>query len=123
VTKKGNNSFREWNEKWKEIGYLKDANLKPYNKDVGLYRLKLDNRVVYIGRATELNNGGIRKRLSDYRRDNDSARNYKSGRKINNNIDNIIADILVVGNTEEAISITISLEDKFIKHYNPLWNQ
>src|SRR5699024_8846454 len=81
VTKKGNNSFREWNEKWKEIGYLKDANLKPYNKDVGLYRLKLDNRVVYIGRATELNNGGIRKRLSDYRRDNDSARNYKSERK------------------------------------------
>src|SRR5699024_12065269 len=98
-TKKRNNLFREWNEKWKEIKYLKDANLKPYNKDVGLYRLKLDNRVVYIGRATELNNGGIRKRLSDYRRDNDSARNYKSGRKINNNIDNIITDILVVGNT------------------------
>lgn len=37
---------------------------------------------MYVGRAIELNNGGFRKRLSDYSRGSDSARNHKSGRLI-----------------------------------------
>jgi hypothetical protein len=34
----GNKSVREWDGEWISIGYLKSAQLTPYNKSVGLYR-------------------------------------------------------------------------------------
>ena len=78
---------------------------------------------MYVGRAIELHNGGFRKRLSDYRRDSDSARKHKSGQLINEHIDQIATDIMIVGNTEEAVQLTNILEDQFIAKYNPPWNK
>lgn len=119
----GDKSIKEWERNWKSIGYLKDADLTPYNKCVGLYRHKINGEVKYIGRAIELNNGGFRKRLSDYRRESDSARHHESGKIINENLDKIITDILIVGETNEAINTTKILEPVFIKKYNPIWNK
>jgi len=119
----GNKSLHEWDREWKSIGYLKFAHLTPYNKSVGLYRHKIGNKVMYVGRAIELHNGGFRKRLSDYRRDSDSARKHKSGQLINEHLDQITTDIMIVGNTEEAVQLTNILEDQFIAKYNPPWNK
>lgn len=115
-------SVNEWDKEWKTIGVLNSADLTPYNKCVGLYRHKLDNKVIYVGRATELNNGGLRKRLRDYTRNSDSARNTKSGRYIYDNRNQITTDILIIGDTEKDIKITKFLEHPFITRYNPSMN-
>lgn len=119
----GSRTIEQWNSTWQSIGRLKDANLTPYNKSVGLYRLKMKGEIMYIGRAVELNNGGFRKRLSDYRRDSDSARRHKSGATIYENLDKISVDLLVVGSDEAAVEVTKRLEGLFIRKYGPPWNQ
>lgn len=43
----------------------------------------VDVESMHIGRAIKLNNGDFRKRLSDYRRESDSSRKHKTGKKIN----------------------------------------
>ena len=115
-------SLSEWARKWVCIGPLKTANLTPYNHCVGLYRHVINGETVYVGRAIELNNGGFRKRLSDYRRESDSGRTHTSGRLINQNLSKITTYVLVVGDTQEAIETTKELEKLFVKKYNPKWN-
>jgi hypothetical protein len=77
---------------------------------------------MYVGRAIELNNGGFRKRLSDYRRSSDSTRAHTSGQMINKHLSEITTYILIVGDTEEAVELTKKLEGEFIAKYNPPWN-
>ena len=119
----GGKTVSEWNCEWQYIGKLKDANLTPYNSCVGLYRHVVNGTTKYVGRAIELNNGGFRKRLSDYRRESNSARKHASGRTIYENLDRIDTYILVVGNTQEAVDITKKLEGEFVRKYNPEWNK
>lgn len=118
-----NFSPQSTSRKWICIGHLANANLTPYNKCVGIYRHEINGEVMYVGRAIELHNGGFRKRLSDYRRASDSARKHTSGHQINENLDDIITYIMVVGDTEEAISETKLLEAKYVAKYNPPWNK
>ncbi|MEG0075077.1 MAG: hypothetical protein RR691_04230 [Eubacterium sp.] len=115
--------FNEWNCKWHSIGSLATADLSPYNHCVGLYRHMVNGEVKYIGRAIELNNGGFRKRLSDYRRGSDSGRTHTSGRIINENLDKIRTEILIVGEDDQAVENTKVLERLFIAHYQPEWNK
>jgi len=113
----------EWDSRWVSIGMLRDANLTPYNHCVGLYRHVVGGKTKYVGRAIELHNGGFRKRLSDYRRDSNSARRHTSGRTIHEHLDEIETYILVVGDTEEAVEATKQLEPWFVKRYRPEWNK
>lgn len=119
----GGKTVSEWDYAWQYIGKLKDANLTPYNSCVGLYRHVVNGTTKYIGRAIELNNGGFRKRLSDYRRGSNSARKHASGRIINEHLDEIETYILVVGDTQDAVETTKRLEGEFIRRYNPEWNK
>ena len=117
-------SIAEWDSKWVCIGRLKTADLSQYNHCVGLYRHVVNGKTMYIGRAIELHNGGFRKRLSDYRRNSDSARKHKSGRTIYQHLDEIITYILIVGDDEEAVATTKKLEGLFIARYGfPAWNK
>lgn len=49
---------------WNEVGFLDESNcdFSDYYKDIGLYRAILVDKIVYVGKATELNNGGFRKK-------------------------------------------------------------
>lgn len=111
-----------WDKKWVSIGKLVNANLSPLNNVVGLYKHVVKGEVKYIGRATEWNNGGLRKRLSDYRRGSDSARKHSSGRAINENLSEITTYVLIVGSDAEAAAKTKYLEPLFIDYYAPEWN-
>ena len=114
----------QWDREWICIGSLKTANLTPYNHCVGLYKHVVNGKTMYVGRAIELHNGGFRKRLSDYRRESNSARKHLSGRAINEHLDEITTYILVVGDTEEAVAETKKLEGQFIAYYGfPEWNK
>lgn len=54
----------QWDNEWICIGPLKTANLTPYNHCVCLYRHVVNGKTMYVGRAIELHNGGLRKYLS-----------------------------------------------------------
>ncbi|PTV95046.1 hypothetical protein C8C76_13036 [Halanaerobium saccharolyticum] len=119
----GNKTFEEWQEQWIEIGEYKNIDFSKYNKNIGIYKIILDKKVVYIGRATEYDNGGFRKRLSDYTRKSESARSYNSGKKLKQNIKNADIEIIIVGNDLAAVEITKRLEHLMIAIHWPKWNR
>lgn len=105
---------RDWEEGKISISYL--------SKSIGLYKATLNGKVVYIGKATEWNNGGLRKRLRDYVRKNNSARNYPSGLNMFNNKDEIHIQVLIVGDCKDSVNTTECLENLFIEEHKPEWN-
>lgn len=119
----GGKTFREWESGWQYAGYLDSIDLSRYSSYVGLYKAVLDGEVMYVGRAIEYSNGGIRKRLSDYTRDSDSARKHTSGRLMHANASDLKIYLLLVGTDEEAVAATKQLERYFIGKYSPAWNK
>ena len=113
---------------WTKLGCLGDIYdnhkelLNCYSNLVGLYMHKINGEIMYIGRAIEYANGGLRKRLSDYCRPNDSARKHPSGQKIYANRYRIQTYIMVVGSDAVAAEETKELEKQFVAKYNPPWN-
>ncbi|WP_409298719.1 hypothetical protein V1498_10105 [Peribacillus sp. SCS-26] len=119
----GGKSINEWDTQWRSIGILSNIDLTPYNKYVGLYRARLGSEIVYIGRAIEWNNGGFRKRLSDYTRESNSARTHGSGQKMYEHRHQLQIDLLLVGQSENAAKVTSVLEGLMVGKYNPTWNK
>lgn len=116
-------TINQWESTWQPLGILSDVELAPFNNSVGLYRAKLNGRVVYIGRAVEYSNGGFRKRLSDYRRRSDSARKHSSGQKMNAHSEQLHIDILVTGSDAAGADIAKKLEILLVGKYKPEWNK
>jgi len=109
---------------WISLGELteKSKDFSVYGKDIGVYRAILDKKIVYIGKATELNNGGFRKRLRDYTRSSTSARNYSSGKQMYKNRDKIRIEIILFNRSLESIPEIDALETKLIRELKPIWN-
>ncbi len=86
------------NQSWIRLGYLdeSDNDFSKYNHKIGIYKAILNDEIIYIGKATEVYNGGFRKRLRDYTRNSNSARDNITGKKMNENRKDIIIEILIV---------------------------
>lgn len=121
----GGKTLNQWDREWRSIGMLRNVqgNISYLNKSVGLYRAKSNGKVVYIGRAIEYNNGGLRKRLTDYVRSSESSRGTNSSNNMNTYKENLYIDVLIVGENEEAANITRKLEIMMIGKYRPQWNK
>lgn len=121
----GGKTLAQWDSHWCYLGMLKDVqgNIGHLNKSVGLYRARLDGEIVYIGRAIEYNNGGLRKRLTDYVRKSESSRGTNSSNNMNIHKDRLSIEVLVIGEGEEAARITKMLEPMMIAKYRPKWNK
>jgi excinuclease UvrABC nuclease subunit len=109
---------------WIQLGLLTEVStdFSIYSKDIGIYRAILNDEVVYIGKATELENGGFRKRLRDYTRSSTSARNYPAGELMHSNRDNLHIEIVLFERTLESIPKIESLETQLIREMKPIWN-
>ena len=110
----GGRTISQWDGQWTRIGVLETVHLTPYNRYVGVYRAFLNGRLVYIGRAIEWNNGGFRKRLSDYRRESDSARKHNSGKLMYQNRKELEIEIIITGTDAKAAETAALLEKIFI---------
>lgn len=119
----GGKSVNQWEAQWQYIGRLGSADIGQYREYVGVYKALLAGQLMYIGRAIEYNNGGFRKRLSDYRRQSDSARKHASGKKMNDNADELDIYIIRTGTDAEAAKIASILEKALIGRYDPPWNK
>ena len=111
-------------ETWVNLGSLTETStdFSCFSEDIGIYRAQTNGEIVYIGKATELYNGGFRKRLRDYTRTSSSARNYPAGLLMNKHKNEIIIDILIFERTLESIPKIEVLEAKLIREINPTWN-
>ena len=111
-------------QKWIGLGPLSETmtDFAKYNRDIGVYRAILGNEVVYIGKATELENGGLRKRLRDYTRSSDSARNYPSGRMLHQHKDEVRIELLLFERTVASKLAIDRLEAQLIAEIAPKWN-
>ncbi|WP_407267716.1 hypothetical protein [Radiobacillus sp. PE A8.2] len=116
-------TIQEWDREWRYVGTLSRINLTDFNKYVGLYKATLAGEVVYIGRAIEWNNGGFRKRLSDYRRESNSARMHESGQKMYQYRDDLSIELLIIGSNEQAAKVTSTIEGMMVGKYAPSWNK
>lgn len=119
----GGKTIREWERSWDYLGTLSNANLSHLSSSVGLYKAKLKGKIVYIGRAVEYGNGGLRKRLSDYTRDSDSSRKHKSGQLMHQNANDLEIEVLITGSNEIAAETAKKLEQYFIGSHSPEWNK
>ena len=107
---------------WKYVGTLDNVDSSDLRHGVGLYKAVLNGKIVYIGRAIEYNNGGLKKRLADYTRESDSSRKHKSGQLMNQNASSLKIYIMVTGSDSAAASKARELEMEMINRYNPEWN-
>ena len=119
----GGKTLREWEGSWQYLGTLSTASLSDLSNSVGLYKAELGGKVVYIGRAVEYSNGGLRKRLSDYTRESDSSRKHTSGQLMNQHASQLSIDILITGSDSDAVEVAKKLEQYFIGIYSPEWNK
>lgn len=112
------------NHQWISLGPLSEklTDFSNFNKDIGVYRATLNEKIVYIGKATELTNGGFRKRLRDYTRLSNSARDYPSGRLMYKHKDEVLIDILMVKRDESGILEARNIESSLIDKFQPEWN-
>lgn len=110
---------------WLPLGLLTEASsdFSTYSEDIGIYQAILNDKVVYIGKATELENGGFRKRLRDYTRSSTSARNYPAGKLMYANRENLQIEIILFNRTFESIPKIEALETQLIKEMKPIWNR
>ena len=116
-----NLSLCEWNHEWRHLGILRQvAHSAP--TDVGLYRAKLQGRIVYVGVASEYKNRGLRKRLSDYVRPDNRGRDTTAGQRLNQYADSLEVDVLVTGKDSAAADSARRLEPGFIFLFQPEWN-
>lgn len=112
------------NLNWVSLGALSEttSEFSDYSRDIGVYRAILNGKVVYIGKATELSNGGFRKRLRDYTRTSISARSYPAGQLMHKHNGEIKIEIVIFERGLNSVSGIEALETKLIKELNPDWN-
>ena len=112
-------TLSQWESSWRSIGTLDSADLSAVNKAIGIYRARLEGSIVYVGRAIEVSNGGFRKRLSDYTRKSDSARQTDAGHSMHEHSEMLAIDILET----ETVDAAAKLERYFVGKYQPRWNK
>ena len=115
----GSKTVGEWDSEWRRLDGDFNIRQSSVNKTVGLFRAVDGNDTMAIGQATEFENGGLRKRISDFRRKSDSNRKGFMGEYIRDNIKTLKLFVLCVGHDEEAAEVTKELREFMKKLYNP----
>ncbi len=112
----------EWDQEWVPLKGGFGVLHSEYRRDAGLYKASLNGVVVALGKGTEIKNGGLRKRLSDFYRKSFSARNYKAGNAIHANLGQMTGEVLIVGSDNEAIECTEKLKKLMVNLHKPTAN-
>ena len=102
--------------KFNSVGTLGDVTLEElssFTHSIGLYIMTFGTIPVYIGRAIEFNNGGLRKRIRDYQR---GVNTHSSGTWIQEHLDELNLYILELGHTGEDVDYVVDAEETMISN-------
>ena len=72
-------TLTEWDADWTPVKGGFTVLHSELASEIGLFRADLGGTIMYIGKAVEVDNGGLRKRLSDFSRPSPSAREHHGG--------------------------------------------
>lgn len=115
----GLRTIAEWETHWqRQHGDFSKVHTD-LNKVVGLYRAVRGKRTMALGRAIEVDNGALRKRIRDFTRNCDSNSNGSIGEYIRENHPDLHLEVLIVGSDQEAVEITIALKPLMVELHNP----
>ena len=118
----GGKTLREWDNEWLlvEGGFKRlHSELRRY---VGLFQAHLSGEIMYIGKAIEKDNGGLRKRLSDFRRPSPSGREHYGALRIYDHLEELELYVLPTGSDQKAVELAELLKPAMIVHHSPPWN-
>lgn len=121
-TKIGPASVREWDLKWKTPPGGFPVRHLELDGEAGLYRANLEGETMVIGKSSEKKGGRLYKRLYDFIRPSDSARDHRTGRFIHKYQHELELQVLVVGNDLAALEWTEALLGPMIALHRPLVN-
>jgi hypothetical protein len=111
----------EWRKKRQRL----DAGLqRRYHElygQLGVFVVSLNGKDMYIGCGTQIR-FGLGKRLFDYVRESDSARDDHSGRLIHQHRDQVAVDIITTGSDRAAAQVAKELKRAFLAAGKPPWN-
>ena len=102
--------------KFHSLGVLGDVTLtelSAFTHSIGLYVMTLGVVPVYIGRAIEFNNGGLRKRIRDYQR---GVNTHSSGTFIQEHLDELKLYVIELGHTGEDVDCVKEAEESLISN-------
>lgn len=117
----GGKKVAEWEAEWSYVENGFKAEQPNLDGLLGLYRATLRGEIMYIGNSAELNRG-LKKRLRDYSRASDSARDHFGAQKIIEHIEHVRCEIIVTGIDEDAQKNTAILKRLLILLHSPEWN-
>lgn len=109
-------------ENEEHLGKTQNIDFKKLSTDVGIYKVWRESQLMYIGRAIELSNRGLRKRINDYIRKSPSGRKNSSAKNISEDRDHIEFSVITTGSDEKAVKIAKDLEKLLIIKYSPALN-
>lgn len=111
----------EWRKKRQRL----DAGLRRRYPELygqlGVFVVSLNGKDMYIGCGTQIS-AGLGKRLFDYVRESDSARDDHSGRLIYQHRDQVALDIIPTGTNRAAARVANDLKRAFLAEAKPDWN-
>jgi hypothetical protein len=116
----GGKLIEEWDRLWEPV----PEGLRRYHPalrhKVGLYRVILGNKISALGTGVS-RNGGLAKRLSDFRRRSSSGRRHYAGRLIHERLDELRVEVLVTGADAQAREFALRLKPQMICLHRPTW--
>ncbi len=120
--KVGGKTVPEWDLEWDPL----DGGLWVYHPElrhlIGLIRVSLRGRIVFIGWSTEMP-GGLGKRLADFIRRSPSGRKHAAGKLIYRYRKEVTIEVMVIGIDRHAQRIARQLRGLMIVRHKPAWNQ
>lgn len=114
----GGKTLQQWDADWLPVEGGFTVLHSDLRRHVGLFRASFGNIIMYIGKAVEVKNGGLRKRLSDFRRASPSGREHHGAMRIHDHLKELDLHVLITGTVELAEL----LKSAMITRHVPPWN-
>ncbi len=120
----GDKTLADWDKEWRQVeGGFKILH-SDLNHTVGLYRGKIGDQIMVMGKGIEYKRGGgLRKRLGDFRGNpKKTGGNHHIGRKIREHIEILDLEILCTGLKARGAKIADELKPEMMNLHKPVWD-
>ena len=118
----GGKTLAQWDKEWRSVPDGFSVIQPQLCHKVGLYRALEENLVTAVGRGIEHDNGGLRKRLSDFNRESSSARDHWIGIYIFEMQCELECQVLITGSDRKAAGVAKKLKPLMEEFYEPKQN-
>lgn len=117
----GGKSLEDWDRGWNAVDQGLTQLQSHLRDKAGLYRILRNGRIMALGVGTD-KGGGLRKRLSDFRRPSSSGRGHHAGALIHEHLTELTVDVLITGTGREAREIAKQLKGPMLRRHPTAWS-